>query len=328
MGRWSVQETAEVAEVRLKLGDLLTNRPQFPEVVGDRKIIRFLRGHDHKIDKVVEMYSKYLNWRVTSKVDDIRENIIMNGINHPSKFPSADKILPLIPQIVIDPNACDKLGSPICIDQYNFSPSEVLEKLTIDEYIQFVIYCLEYRSIIIEQLSEEKEQKFLLQQSQLEVDSLSTTDVESEPYGVIINTAVIRDMGGIGFEHLGTQGQSIINSVVSLATDNYPGQFKFLCFHCVLSLFYDFFDKFYCLSIEMMKKCYMINTPWIFNTIWYFIKGLLAARTINKVILLGTSYMIDLEADIHIDSIPGMILSFTFIFVFVFIVFLIFCMFI
>jgi hypothetical protein len=29
---------------------------------------------------------------------------------------------------------------------------------------------------------------------------------------------------------------------------------------------------------ELMRKCYMINTPWVFNTAWYFVKGLIAAK--------------------------------------------------
>jgi hypothetical protein len=27
-----------------------------------------------------------------------------------------------------------------------------------------------------------------------------------------------------------------------------------------------------------VHNCFMINTPWVFNALWYFIKGLLAAR--------------------------------------------------
>ena len=107
---------------------------------------------------------------------------------------------------------------------------------------------------------------------------------------------------GVGFEHFGAQGQNIIRSVISIASENYP---------------------------ELMKKCYMINTPWVFNTIWYFIKvfiskvfnatfefvfnsgyyiifqGLIASRTINKVAILGSDFMGELEANIPSEFIPG-----------------------
>ena len=42
--RWGERETAAIAQVRARLGALLINRPQFPEVVGDRKLLRFFKG--------------------------------------------------------------------------------------------------------------------------------------------------------------------------------------------------------------------------------------------------------------------------------------------
>ena len=62
--RWSDHETELLKAVRHRLHDKLCARPQFPEVVGDRKLIRFLRGHDHNIDKACEMIEKFLDWRM------------------------------------------------------------------------------------------------------------------------------------------------------------------------------------------------------------------------------------------------------------------------
>lgn len=45
---------------------------QYPEVVGDRKLLRFLRGHDFNITKVTEMLQKHLQWRKDNHVDEIR----------------------------------------------------------------------------------------------------------------------------------------------------------------------------------------------------------------------------------------------------------------
>jgi hypothetical protein len=276
MVRWTEQETQAITEFRGRLGSLLTHRPQYPEIVGDRKLLRFLRGHEFNMDKVVELYSKSLKWRHDNKIDEIRMKIVAGGYDHPTKFPHADKIFARMPHIVIAPFARDKTGSPICLDQYSFSPSEILNEITMEEYLEFVIYSLEYRQIVLEQLSEHREREFLA--------SLSSDDrlaLENDPdrtYGVLVTTCVIRDLGGVGLEHFGLQGQNIIRSVISLASENYP---------------------------EMMKKCYMINTPWLFNTIWYFIKGLVATRTINKIAIMGTSYQSELEESIDPEFIPG-----------------------
>lgn len=43
--RWTPQETEALSALRVKVGVALTDRLQHPEVVGDRKLLRFLRGH-------------------------------------------------------------------------------------------------------------------------------------------------------------------------------------------------------------------------------------------------------------------------------------------
>ena len=47
-----------------------------------------------------------------------------------------------------------------------------------------------------------------------------------------------------------------MKAVVSIASDNYP---------------------------EMMARSFMVNAPWVFNTLWFVLKGLLAERTVDKV---------------------------------------------
>ena len=78
--------------MRERLSEKLKARPQYPEVVGDRKLIRFLRGHDYDIDKACEMIEKFLDWRIAQNVDAIRHNIVEMGMNSVSKFPNAEKV--------------------------------------------------------------------------------------------------------------------------------------------------------------------------------------------------------------------------------------------
>ena len=46
-----------------------------------RKLIRFIRGHEDDIDRVVQKVEKYLDWRTEYRVDDIRRNIVEGGMN-------------------------------------------------------------------------------------------------------------------------------------------------------------------------------------------------------------------------------------------------------
>lgn len=78
--------------MRSKLGTAITNRPQFPDVVGDRKLLRFLKGHGNDVDKAVEMALNFFKWRDTNGVDEIREKIIYGGLDHPLKFPNGEKV--------------------------------------------------------------------------------------------------------------------------------------------------------------------------------------------------------------------------------------------
>lgn len=49
---------------------------------------------------------------------------------------------------------------------------------------------------------------------------------EPEPYGIIVGTCVIRDLEGLGFEHVGSRGQEIVKAVVGISSDNYPGKLR------------------------------------------------------------------------------------------------------
>jgi hypothetical protein len=58
--RWSRREHELLPELRQRLAAEIAECEPFPEVVGDRGLIRFLRGHGHNIDKATEMCGNYL----------------------------------------------------------------------------------------------------------------------------------------------------------------------------------------------------------------------------------------------------------------------------
>lgn len=192
MPRWTVHEQQCIDIMKERLKDQLAASPQYPEVVGERKMIRFLRGHGHDVDKVTTMMSNFLKWREDNKINEIRTDIVERGYDHPLRFPKGDVILSLIPQLVILPNAMDNTGSPICVEQYDFVPSEVFKYINITDYILFVTYSLEYRSLIVEQISEQRERAYLAALTQDQRAKLEEPD--AAPYGVIVNTCVIRDL--------------------------------------------------------------------------------------------------------------------------------------
>lgn len=261
-------EESLLSQMRERLAPELASAGQYPEVIGDRKLIRFLRGHDHNLNKACSMMSKFLLWRKEVSADKIRESITLDK-NHPEKFPLGKKILSLIPQIILAYNSLDSFGSPLCVEQFSFSPAQVLSEISIEEYLEFIIYSLEYKSMIIEQLSEAKEREYL--------QEFNGQPPDDANYGVLLNLCVIRDLKGIGWEHIGTKGLEIIKTIMHVATDNYP---------------------------EMMRKCFMVNTPWLFHTVWFVISALLPPRTLAKVNVMGTDALQTLQLEIPSASLP------------------------
>ena len=53
-------------------------------------------------------------------------------------------IIKLAPQIVILPSAPDKLGQPLVMEQFDFSPKDIFDAVTIDQYIMYGIIFLLY----------------------------------------------------------------------------------------------------------------------------------------------------------------------------------------
>ena len=66
---------------------------------------------------------------------------------------------------------------------------------SIEDYVKYTIFTLEFRSMVLEQLSEERERK------------LRALKMSEEVAGIVVRTCVIRDLAGLGFEHISKQGQ-------------------------------------------------------------------------------------------------------------------------
>lgn len=264
MQQWSNEETQALVYIRSRLSKELDAHPRYKEVIGDRKllrcpqksqflsvnsysyIVRFFRGNEGDLEKTCEQILKFLSWRHTAGVNAIRTNIVERGMCHPTKFPNADKILRLVPSIVINPSLRDRADAPLCVEQYQFDPHSVLMEVSLEEYITFHVYCLEYKSLILEvivsrravccilrltqtllphllqQLSEETEREQLDKRRKARESAAFDATTDQQPYGVILHTCVVRDLSGIGLSHLGREGQEILRAVIGVVCYCFP----------------------------------------------------------------------------------------------------------
>jgi len=151
-------------------------------------LIRFLRGKQHNLEDTIVMISDFLIWRKSNNVDRIRQEIVYGGKNSPLKFPSGQKIIDLAPQIILSAQALDNEGRPLAFEQFDFVPKHVLKMVTLAEYLEFLIYSLEYRAIVLEQMSHERELTYLASHPNVEDRKVG--------YGVVLMDFTIRDLKG------------------------------------------------------------------------------------------------------------------------------------
>lgn len=83
-------------------------------MVGDRRLLRFLRGKQMNVDEATDLYRDFLLWRKKNDVDQIRQEILYGGRNSPFFFPKGKMILDLAPQIIVTPHSRDREGRPLC----------------------------------------------------------------------------------------------------------------------------------------------------------------------------------------------------------------------
>lgn len=188
MGRWKDFEQKALDELKEIVKDEIAKVPPYPDLVGDRKLIRFLRGQNNHVVEAANQYVLFLQWYRENNVEAIRNKILYEGCDHPHKFPLGEKILQLIPQLVIAPYNRDKKGQPIMMESYGFDANAVFDNVAHEDYITFLIHCLEYRALILEQLSDELEKEYLA----------AHPDPESreDGYGVMLKMCVIQDLKG------------------------------------------------------------------------------------------------------------------------------------
>jgi hypothetical protein len=108
-----------------------------------------------------------------------------------------------------------------------------MQTVSIEDYKRFVVYCLQYKTLIIEQLSELKERQFLEQHN-------GNPPETENGYGIILQCTIIRCLKGMGMEFLGQDSKAVLKATMDIAQANFP---------------------------EMLFKNHIVNAPWIFNTV-------------------------------------------------------------
>lgn len=135
------------------------------------------------------MYKDFLQWRLDNNVDAVRQDILYGGKDSPYDFPYGKMIIDLAPQIVLSVNSMDKKGQPLSLEQFDFKPKEVFRAVSLENYLLFLTYTLEYRALVLEQVSHERELQYLKEHP--------NEEDQKEGWGLIVMDFTIRDLKGI-----------------------------------------------------------------------------------------------------------------------------------
>ena len=91
------------------------------EIYDDLFLLRFLRARKFDLVKTMEMFKKFLQWRIDMKVDELRETYEMENLIEIKKvYPHGY-------------HRTDKLGRPVYIELYDKTKVEELFKITTEE---------------------------------------------------------------------------------------------------------------------------------------------------------------------------------------------------
>ena len=218
---------------------------------------------------------------------------------------------------MVTPHVYDAKGQPITLETYAFDPTEVLTKsVTLEQYLEFILYSIEFRTLMIEQISDNREKQYLLENQDHDLP---------DGYGnqFIIKLCCIRDLQGVGFKHICITTKKMLQLALDIALPYYPEYLgKSYMVHTIYSYYImskfvvDYLMLYFLLarriysdmvnnifdiqynnhfnsilyfnSILCFNSIYQMNVPWIFETLWSFMKALLDERTISKFALCGT----------------------------------------
>eukprot|EP00656_Telonema_subtile_P051681 TRINITY_DN7014_c0_g2_i1.p1 TRINITY_DN7014_c0_g2~~TRINITY_DN7014_c0_g2_i1.p1 ORF type:complete len:302 (-),score=53.24 TRINITY_DN7014_c0_g2_i1:34-939(-) len=130
----------------------IRDSPDYEEIVGDVRLLRFLRATKYDVNESAEMFRRMIVWRREEGIDQIRNDIVKRNLEQ-RDLPGYDGFVEFYPVRFFFGQ--DFEGNPICRDQLgDFAPKS--SKLGEEEVMRFWIYHLEFRMLLLDRLSREQ----------------------------------------------------------------------------------------------------------------------------------------------------------------------------
>ncbi|KAG2815620.1 hypothetical protein PC116_g21771 [Phytophthora cactorum] len=192
------EEKNQLHALRLSLEEELKaeRHVKYVELVGDVRLLRFLRGHKMNVSVAATKYREMLALRQKLKLDDIRDDIV-NNKKVPDEFPHFQKIIPHLPFL----DSYDIFSAPdghvFYFEMTGYADfKKLVTDVTEEEWQTFFLYSMEYRALKLDQLSRQHE--------------------------TLVQTILVRDLTGFSIARFNPKLLKRLRPLVSIATKCYP----------------------------------------------------------------------------------------------------------
>ena len=152
-------EARQIAEMRKELAaDLSAMRcGAWPDVTGDVRLLRFLRGFDNDVNKAVAAVRDLLQIRKKYRMDEAHEKYASLDCSHLSPFPHQaviDRCKPGLPTVGLS-----RTGLPVCYEPLRYHKyAKTLDEIGEDGVVEFYVAQCEARNMQLHLLSEQQRQ--------------------------------------------------------------------------------------------------------------------------------------------------------------------------
>ncbi|KAF7456583.1 CRAL/TRIO domain-containing protein [Cryptosporidium felis] len=235
----------------------------FKAMLTPLRLLRFLVGFNFNLNNAFNAFNKHIKWRREFNMDSVvRPFVITNMVpnNNIEMAPLHNIITRYYPcNLLLRESTCEKTplkdfaGNIICIERFGLlDETRLLGAVKVEELLLWYSYHMEYRSILLDNLSYESKS--------------------------LVRATCIIDLFGLSVSQVHSSHMiTILRRMIQLASDNYP---------------------------EGMSYVVFVNAPKFFSIVWNSFKSLLAARTVEKILVLDEDYKSKLVEIVPIGNLP------------------------
>lgn len=111
-------ESQALVEIKTDLASELRQAKPYEEMVGDIRLLRFLRGYNLNVPLAAKHYRAFLQWRTQVGMDAIRDEIVAKNWSTVD-FPGYKELVKYIPFVNMY-DVCDRDGNIICYERSGY----------------------------------------------------------------------------------------------------------------------------------------------------------------------------------------------------------------